>query len=157
MESLKAAASEADVGVMTLVAGIRDTRLKEKLFELEEPTLPAFSNLIDEHLHAKATTGGTALINKLYSPNNGNKKVQKSGQNQRQTGPISDAQKKRRTVMKGKCYRCGSGDHMANNCSVAKDVKCRSCNVMGHIAAACTPTASVRVVEGESGQGNTLA
>ena len=96
-------------------------------------------------------------MNKVYSPNNGNKKAQKSGENQRQTGPISDADKKRHTVMKGKCYRCGSGDHMANNCSVAKDVKCGSCNSMGHVAAACTPTASVIAVEGDSGQGNTLA
>ena len=46
---------------------------------------------------------------------------------------------------------------MANSCSVAKEVKCRSCNATGHIANACTPTANVRAVEGESGQGNTLA
>ena len=46
---------------------------------------------------------------------------------------------------------------MANSCSVAKEVKCRSCNATGHIATACTPTANVRAVEGESGQGNTLA
>ena len=59
--------------------------------------------------------------------------------------------------MKGKCYRCGSRDLMANSCSVAKEVKCRSCNATGHIANACTPTASVRAVEGESSQGNTLA
>ena len=58
--------------------------------------------------------------------------------------------------MKGKCYRCGSGEHMANSCSVAKHVKCRSCNATGHIAAVCTPTASVRAVEGEAGQGDTL-
>ena len=58
--------------------------------------------------------------------------------------------------MKGKCYRCSSGDHMANSCSVAKEVKCRSCNATGHIATACTPTANVRAVEGESGQGNSI-
>ena len=50
---------------MMLVAGIRDTRLKEKLSELEEPTIPAFTTLIDAHLHAKATAGGTASINKV--------------------------------------------------------------------------------------------
>ena len=105
LESLKAAASEADIGGMTLqdalcmmlVAGIRDTRLKEKLSELEETTPPAFSNLIDAHLHNKATAGGTASIYKVYSPNNGNKKAQKSGQNQRQAGLVSEAEKKRRT------------------------------------------------------------
>ena len=165
LESLKAAASEADVGGMTLqdalcmmlVTGIGDTRLKEKLSELEEPTLPAFSILIDVHRHAKATAGSMASINKVYSANNGNKKAQKGNQVQRQTGSgISESEKKKRTIMKGKCYRCGNGEHMANNCSVAKDVMYHSCNAAGHIAAACTPTASIRAVEGESGQEGTL-
>ena len=108
LESLKAAASVAEVGCMTLqdalcmilVTGIRDTRLQEKLSKLEEPTLPAFSILINAHLHAKATAGGTASINKVYSPNNVNKKAQKAGQGQRQSSSISESEKKRRTIMK---------------------------------------------------------
>lgn len=59
--------------------------------------------------------------------------------------------------MKGKCYRCSSGEDMANNCSVAKDEICRSCNSLGHITAGCIPIASVRAVERESNQGGTLA
>ena len=69
LESLKAEASKAHVGGMTLqdalcmmlVAGIRDVRLKEKLSELEEQTLPAFSTIIDAHLNAKAMSGSTAI------------------------------------------------------------------------------------------------
>ena len=41
--------------------------------------------------------------------------------------------------MKGKCFRCGSGEHMANNCRVAKNVKCQSCGAQGHIQLACGP------------------
>ena len=41
--------------------------------------------------------------------------------------------------MKGKCFRCGSSEHMANACKVAKDVKCCSCNAPGHIQSACLP------------------
>ena len=109
LESLKAAASEADVGgmnlqdalCMMLVAGIRDVRLKEKLSELEEPTLPAFTTLIDAHLHAKATAGNTAVINKVFTPGGGNKKAQgKQGSQGQQRQGISDAEKKRRNVMK---------------------------------------------------------
>ena len=45
-----------------------------------------------------------------------------------------------------------------NNCQVAKDIKCQCCNASSQVAAACLPTASVRAVEGEGGQGqNTLA
>ena len=39
---------------------------------------------------------------------------------------------------------------MANNCQVAKDIKCRTCSASGHIAAACLPTASIPAVEGEN-------
>ena len=40
--------------------------------------------------------------------------------------------------MKGKCFRSANSDHFANNCSLAKDIKCKKCNNTGHIAAACT-------------------
>ena len=114
---------------MMLVAGITDVRLKEKLSELEEPTLPAFTTIIDAHLDAKATTGNTEVVNKVFTPggnrNKGqNKQGGQGGQGQQRLG-ISDAEKKRRTVTKGKFYQCGSGDHMANNCQVTKDIKCR--------------------------------
>ena len=101
LESLKAAASEADVGGMTLqdelcmmlVAGIRDVRLKEKLSELEEPILPAFTTIIDAHLHTKAMGGNTAVVNKVF-PLGGNKKSrnkQEGGQGQQRSG-ISEKQ-----------------------------------------------------------------
>ena len=121
-----------DALCMMLLAGIRDVRLKEKLSELQKPTLPAFTTIIDAHLHAKATAGNTAVVNEVFTPG-GNKKSknkQGGGQGQQRSG-ISDAEKKRRTVMKGKCYQCGSGEHMANNCLVAKDIKCCSCNASG--------------------------
>ena len=103
-----------------LVAGIKDVRLKEKLSELEEPTLPAFTTLIDVHLHAKATAGSTAVVNKVFTTGGGNKKAQnKQGVQGQQRSCISDAEKKRRTIMKGKCYQCGNGEHMANNCQIA--------------------------------------
>ena len=72
LKSIKAAASEADVGGMTLqdrwsmmlVSGISDKQWKEKLSELDKPTLPAFRTSIDVHFYAKATLGVTAVIEK---------------------------------------------------------------------------------------------
>ena len=111
---------------MMLVAGIRDLRLKEKLSELKEPTFQAFTTFIDAHLHAKATAGNTAVVNKVFTPGGKRKGQNKQGGGQGGKGlqhsGISDAEKKI-TVMKGKCYRCGSGEHMANNCLVDKDIK----------------------------------
>ena len=71
LEQLKCAASEADMEGMslegelcqTLLSGVRDVRLKEKLSELDPPTLPAFGMLIDAHLHSKATAGHAASAN----------------------------------------------------------------------------------------------
>ena len=70
LEQLKCAASEAyvegmsleDALCLTLLSGVRDPRLKEKLSELETPTLPAFVILIDAHLHSKTTVRWGSFI-----------------------------------------------------------------------------------------------
>ena len=67
VEHLKAAAGEAGIQGMNLedalclvtISGLKDSRLREKLSELENPTMPAFSVLIDAHMHAKATAGSS--------------------------------------------------------------------------------------------------
>ena len=135
LELLKCAASEADIEGMsledalclTLLSEVRDVRLKEKLSELDPPTLPALVVLID--LHSKATGGQAAAANRTEGKNQQQKK--------NNAPKITDAEKKRHQVMKGKCFRCGSSEHMANNCKVAKVVKCRTCNAQGHIQNAC--------------------
>ena len=38
--------------------------------------------------------------------------------------------------MKGKCFPCASLDPLANNCSLAKEIKCKWCNTADHITAA---------------------
>ena len=136
-EQLKCAALEADIEGMsledalclTLLSGVCDVRLKEKLSELDPPTLPAFGVLIDAHLHSKATAGQAASTNRTEGKNQQQKNTN--------TPKITDTEKKRRQVMKGKCFRCGSSEHMANNCKVAKDVNCRTCNAHGDIQSAC--------------------
>ena len=118
-----------DALCLTLLSGVQDVRLKEKLSELDPPTLPAFGVLIDAHLHSKATAGLAASANRTEG---------KQQQKKTNAPKVSAAEKKRRQVMKGKCFRCGSSEHMANNCKVAKDVKCRICNTQGHIQRACS-------------------
>ena len=101
-----------DTLCLTLLSGVPDARLKEKLSKLDPPTLPAFGVLIDAHLHSKATAGQAASANSTEGKN--------QQQQKNKTNPkITDA--------------------AANNCKVAKDVKCRSCNAPGHIQSACLP------------------
>ena len=45
---------------------------------------------------------------------------------------------------------------MANNCRVAKDVKCRSCGAQGHIQSACGPGKARATEEAPAGS-DTLA
>ena len=144
LESLKAAANEADIEGMSvhdalclaLVSGLRDTKLREKLSELEDPSLPSFSALIDAHMHSKATAGQSAVGNRTAGQNQ-NKKINNNKSGSAANKGPSEAEKKRRAFMKGKCFRCGSAEHFANACNLAKDIKCRKCGATGHIVAAC--------------------
>ena len=144
-EAVKIAANESDIAGMTLqdamylsiLTGCRDTRFNEKMSELETQTRAALNIPIDAHMHAKATTAKPATS--CGTTANKQKNAGWDGQNNSIGGrnPVSDAEKKHRQIMKGKCFRCASSDHFANNCSLSKDIKCKKCNVQGHIAAAC--------------------
>ena len=146
LESLKLSAAEADVAgmdvqdalCMVLVTGLRDMKLKEKLSELEVPSLHAFSVLVDAYMHSKATCD--TAVGAKASPYQQQKKRGGGNNNNNSGGTrtgISDAEKKRRVIMKGKCFRCGKSEHFANKCTLPKDVKCHKCNALGHTQAAC--------------------
>ena len=105
--------------------------------ELETPSIAAFNILIDAHMHAKATSAKPT--SSCGSQANKQKSAGQGGQNSgRGRNTVSDKEKKRRQIMQGKCFRCGSADHFANSCSLAKDIKCKTCNTQGHIATACS-------------------
>ena len=55
---------------------------------------------------------------------------------------ITEEEKARRKAIRGKCYRCASGDHMIPGCKVPGIVVCKSCNNQGHITPACLKTSS---------------
>ena len=110
MEQLKSAATEADIeGInledalcLTLLSDINDARLREKLSELEQPTLPAFGALIDAYLHSKATSGVAHQLLQT-APKGGirSKNKNKNGGGQQK---ISDSERKRCKAVKGKCF-----------------------------------------------------
>ena len=129
------------------LTGLNDNRLWEKLSKLETPTLPAFAVLIDAYMHSKATAGSSAAALAAVGRKQ-NKGGNKNINNNNDSRPgLSENEKKRRSVMKGKCYRCGSPDQMANNCSVAKDIKCKKCNGTGNTPAACIASGQARATE----------
>ena len=132
--------------------GFKDNRLREKLSELETPTLLAFAVLLDAFMHSKATAGSSAAAAAAvgWQQNKGGNKNNNTGNR----SGLNENEKKRRSVMKGKCYGCGSPDHMVNNCSVAKDVKCKRCNGTGHTQLACVASGQARATVDNSPQNN---
>ena len=78
-----------DALCLTLLSGIHDPRLREKLSELEQPTLPAFDVLIDAYLHSKAATGPFAAANRSEGRNQQKNKNKNAGRQK-----ITDAEKK---------------------------------------------------------------
>ena len=110
--------------------------------------MAAFNTLIDAHLHGKATLNARPSARKNTQPNRGRGVNGKGGgfvgQQCQQEQPITDTEKKRRQIMKGICFRCASADHFANICSLAKDIKCKQCNLSCHIAAACTQSGQAK-------------
>ena len=67
-EAVKIVANESGIAGMTLqdamcfviLTRCRDTRLKEKMSELETPTMAEFNILIDAHMHAKVNSAKSA-------------------------------------------------------------------------------------------------
>jgi DNA-binding phage protein len=136
IEELQAVAEEADIASMSLedslclmmLAGLTDKKLVEKLSEQEEPRFTSFKRVVDAHLHAKATGQGQAGTFKTTSAD------KKKGGNPRPSNPTtsqrrepSDREKKRRAALAGKCYRCGSSEHLGSGCSVKRDHICNRC------------------------------
>ena len=140
-----------DALCLVCLTGLKDNRLREKLSQLETPTLPAFAVLIDAYMHSKATAGSSAAAAAAVGQKQ-NKEGNKNKNNNASRSRLSDNKKKRRSVMKGNCYRCGSPDHMANTCSVAKDVKCKRCNNTGHTQSACVTSGQARATDDRSPQ-----
>ena len=152
IEELQAVAEEADIASMSLedslclmmLAGLTDKKLVEKLSEQEDPRFTAFKRIVDAHLHAKATGQGQAGTFKTSSSTE-----KKKGGNNRPPNPSSsqrrepsDREKKRRAALAGKCYRCGSSEHLGSGCSVKRDHICNKCKGKGHIPQACFPSAA---------------
>lgn len=48
------------------------------------------------------------------------------------------ARGKKKKIQDGQyCFRCGSKEHLASNCTLGRDIECRSCGVKGHISKVC--------------------
>ena len=117
--------------------GVRDDILRRELCKVKEPTLAVFDNILEAHAFMEASEKQrkkSSHANRLSTP-------QKKPSSQKQIMP--DEEKKRHAKFKGRCFRCGAGDHMVPQCKLSLNVTCNSCKQSGHIAAVCERTSTV--------------
>ena len=72
--------------------------------------------------------------------------------NQHAPSSLSEDEKKRRKIFKGKCYRCGSGDLMQPACKLPSSINCNVCHQPGHLSPVCSQFANARMFQQDSSQ-----
>ena len=106
---------------------------------MKGPTLAEFDTLLEAH----------ALMETSEKHRNKSAKANMTKGPQKKTSQTSkvkltEDEKKRRRTFRGKCYRCGAGDHMIPQCKLPSNVTCHLCKSSGYIANVCHKSSSAR-------------
>ena len=163
---LRALGNEGDLESLTLEGcyclvyqlGVKDDTLRRELCKVSVPTLAEFDTILEAHALVEASEklrAKSAHANRASGP-----QKKPSGSSSSKTNParvkLTEEEKKRRGAIKGKCYRCGAGDHMIPGCTFPPTVVCKACKNPGHIAVACVKTSSARATTDSSPDPNQL-
>ena len=119
--------------------GVKDEILRRELCKVQRPNLAEFDAILEAHALMEASEklrAKTVQANRASGPA---KKFSSSGSPRIK---ITEEEKKRRKAIRGKCYRCASGDHMIPGCKVPATATCKLCNMQGHISPACLKSPS---------------
>ena len=111
------------------------------------PSLVKFNRLLDADMQSKITVKNMLRMiptTNFHTPSN----IKKRGvRNQRSSSSLSEEEKRRRKIFKGKCFRCGSSDHMQPACKLPSTITCNVCNKPGHISPVCSQSANARAIQ----------
>lgn len=109
------------------VFGLRNTKMQQRMLEVEELTFDkAVQTAAAMELSSK---GGDELQEKV-------KKFEVHAIDRKNNSKKSNNNDKVKFNSKNTCYRCGSSDHLANNCKHA-DKTCSLCGKVGHLRRVC--------------------
>lgn len=127
-----------DIYIFRYICACTDTKLKEKLLKLDNPTREDIKrtthNYESTQINLKAFD--VAKANKATAKNQGQKSGRNQNQNQNHNRNQNQNQRKTPNFLKGKCWRCASDDHQAGDCK-HKNATCKYCKKKGHTIAAC--------------------
>ena len=122
--------------------GVKDKVLRRELCKVQRPNLAEFDAILEAHALMEASE---KLRAKTVQANRASGPAKKSSSSSSSSSPrikITEEEKKRRKAIRGKCYRCASGDHMIPGCKVPATATCKLCNMQGHISPACLKSSS---------------
>ena len=131
--------------------GVQDEVLRRELCKVRQPNLAEFDAILEAHALMEASE---KLRSKTAQSNRAAGQAKKPSSGSSSSNPqrikITEEEKARRKAIRGKCYRCASGDHMIPGCKIPGTVVCKSCNNQGHITPACLKTSSARASAADS-------
>ena len=126
MEDVRRAADEGDLAGMTVedaiclvyVLGVKDDTLRDKLSEVQDPNIAKLTLVMQSYVQSKITArelnkhavAVRAVSNQGGRPKQGKNKTTPPRQQ------LSEDEKKRRSRFKGRCFRCGSTEHIVTGC-----------------------------------------
>ena len=122
--------------------------MRKDLSAVKVPSLVKFNCLLDADKQAKITVKNMSRMiptSSFHTPSNS----KKGGVcNQRSSSSsLSEEEKRRRKIFKGKCFRCGSAEHMQPACKLPSSITCNVCHKPGHISPVCSQSANARALQ----------
>ena len=152
---LRALGNEGDLENMTVegayclmyILGAKDDMLRRELCRVTNPTLAEFDSIVEAHaqieasdLHKKQNAHANRVNQQKKTPAGSKPKM-------------SEDEKKRRRAIKGRCFRCGSKDHIMPQCKLSSSISCNTCKQSGHISSVCSQAAAAaRTTDGAPDQ-----
>ena len=133
---LREKGDEADLGKLTVdelyvfryICGCSDSKLQERLLKIEKPTLEDLNKEARAYEIAQQAIKSMDGQNKVCKAEGGHK-----GDKRKRSKSVT---KVSRSFLKGKCYRCGSSDHV-KDCPKKDALQCKNCNRAGHSTHVC--------------------
>ena len=116
---------------------------------VQDPNIAKLTLVMKSYVQSKITAcelNKHAVAVRAVSSQGGRQKQARSSKAASPRQQLSDDEKKRRSRFKGRCFRCGSTDHMQPNCGRPSNITCNVCSQQGNMSSVCSKAAVRSVV-----------
>ena len=128
----------SDLLCVIYITGIRDNDLREKLLEVQNPTIQKFDRVVSSFTQAKKQLSEIkppAQASQAFSQRGKPKqrttqsriteqRTRRDASGQRSNNQPSREEQLRREKLYGKCFRCGKADHVLPECTRPAHLSC---------------------------------